>query len=164
MTAKFWNGGAQVDVVVRKFWNGSSWVDIGLAKFWNGGSWVDITFAGGGGGAGLSATVSAGSVQGTEFRVSPPAWPAVLTVGSDTPSTVTVTPSGGTGPYTYAWTHESGDSAVQVTAPTSATTGFVGNIGKNQTKSAIKRCTVTDSLGATTSVTVSVTLEYIFEF
>lgn len=151
-----------VDLTVAKRWNGSAWIDLTIAKRWDGASWVSIALPGGGG-VGLSATVSDGAVFGTEFRISPPAQPAVLGVGSDSPTTVTVTPAGGTGPYTYSWSHVSGDSAVQVLAPSAATTAFIANVGKNQTKAAVKRCTVTDSLLATTFVDVSVSLTYIYE-
>lgn len=161
MTMTRWNGTADVALTVAERWNGSSWVPLTVAERWNGSAWVAITLPGGGGGA-LSATVSAESVAGSEFR-SGPGQPAVLTVASDTPAQVTVTPTGGTGPYTYAWTHESGSSAVQVDAPTAATTGFTANIGKNQSRTAVKRCTVTDSLLATFHVLVTITLDYVFE-
>lgn len=163
MTLKRWTGSAFTDLTQLKRWNGSAWVDLTLLKKWNGSAWVDVPLPGGGG-ATLNATISNGSAYGAEFRLSPPAQPSVLTVGSDSPSQVTVSATGGTGPYSYLWTHESGDSAVQVVAPTSATTGFVANVGKSQSKSAVKRCTITDSLGATTAVLCSVTLEYIYEF
>lgn len=151
-----------VDTATEKRWDGAAWIDLTVAKRWNGSAWVDIAFPGGGG-SGLSGTASTGSLYGMESRLSPPSQPAVLAVGTDSPSTVTVTASGGTGPYTYGWYHVSGDSAVQPTAATSATTGFVANVGKNQIKRAIKRCVITDSLGATFGIDVSVTLEYIHE-
>lgn len=151
-----------VDTATEKRWNGSAWVDLTIAKRWNGSAWIDIAFPGGGG-SGLSATVSDGSVFGSEFRLSPPAQPSVLAVGSDNPPSVTVTATGGTGPYTYAWSHVSGDSAVQVLSPTAATTAFIANCGKNQTKAAVKRCTVTDSLLASVTVDVNVSLTYIHE-
>lgn len=160
MTMKRWNGSAFVDTSTEKRWNGSAWVDLTVAKRWNGSAWVDIAFSGGGGG-GLSATVNDGTVFGEVVDIGPA--PAVVNVVSTLPSTVTVTPSGGTGPYTYSWSHVSGDSAVQVSSPTAATTQFNANVGKNQTKAAVKRCTVQDSLGATASVDVSVSLAYIWE-
>lgn len=162
MTMKKYDGASFADTTTEKRFDGGSWQDLTIAKRFDGASWVDIAFPGGGG-AGLSATVSAGSVSGFEFRLAPPAQPAVLTVGSDSPSTVTVTPTGGTGPYTITWFHVSGDSAVQVSAPTSMTTGFFANVGKNQSKSATKGAEVRDSLGAVAYISVSVHLEYIYE-
>lgn len=77
---------------------------------------------------------------------------------SATSGSVTVTATGGTGPYTYAWTHVSGDASVTVTSASAATTTFgVTGLSNQQSASAIKRCTVTDSLSATTTVDVSVT-------
>lgn len=162
MTMKWFDGSVWIDLTTAKWFDGANWIDLTLAKWFDGANWIDIPLPGGGGG-GLSATVSDSTVFGSELRVQPPVAPAVLTVGSDSPSTVTVSATGGTGPYTYAWIHVSGDSAVQVGAPTSGLTGFVGNIGKNQSKSAVKRCVVTDSLGATAIVDVSVTLTYTVE-
>lgn len=162
MTLKRWDGASWTDLTFIKRWSGSAWVDLTTLKRWSGSAWVAIPLPGGGG-SGLSATVNDSSVFGVEFRA-PHAAPAVLTVVSNTPATVTVTAIAGTGPYTYSWSHLSGDSAVQVNSPNAATTSFVGNIGKNQSKTAIKRCTVTDSLSATAHVDISVTLEYNVEF
>lgn len=163
MTAKFWNGASQVDIGTRKFWNGSTWVNIGLSKYWNGSAWVDISYAGGGGGGALVATVSDTTVFGSTVLVQPPAQPSVIAVGSDNPGSVTVSAAFGTAPYSYAWRHVSGDSAVQVLSPLAATTAFVANIGKNQSKTAVKACDVTDSLGAVATVFVTVTLQYTLE-
>jgi hypothetical protein len=78
-------------------------------------------------------------------------------VGSVTTATVTVTASGGTGPYTYAWTNVSGDTFT-VTAPTGATTAFQTTVTLGQDKSGVYRCTVTDSLAATYTVDVAVSV------
>lgn len=79
--------------------------------------------------------------------------------GAYTTNEVTVTPSGGTGPYTYSWAYVSGDATLTTDAPTSATTTWTGTINRlGQDKSAVYRCTVTDSAFATTSVTVSVSI------
>lgn len=151
-TNKRWDGASFVDLTVQKRWDGASWVDLTIAKRWDGATWVDF-FSGGG--SGLSATASPGSASGELFDPEPA--PLFATVTSNS---VTVTPTGGTAPYTYAWTHLSGSSSVLVTSPTSATTTFSGNIPKNQERLAVKRCTVTDSLLATATVDVSVSLLY----
>ena len=62
---------------------------------------------------------------------------------------VTVTVTGGIAPYSYAWSHVSGDTGVVVDSPSAATTTFTATPGLNATKSAIKRCTVTDSTSGT---------------
>ena len=66
---------------------------------------------------------------------------------------VTVTPAGGTGPYTYAWTYVSGDT-VTVLSPTSAATRFSSATGAE----AVYKCTVTDSLAATAVVNVGISI------
>lgn len=65
-------------------------------------------------------------------------------------------PSGGTPPYTLAWSKLSGDS-IQATSPTEIRTRFKGPVPPGTTRTAVFACTVTDSLGAnvnTNSVTV----------
>jgi hypothetical protein len=72
--------------------------------------------------------------------------------GTITTNTVTATPSGGTGPYTYAWTLISHDGPVNPTATSAATaaTAFTQTgVGPGEIYSAVFRCTVTDSLAAT---------------
>lgn len=84
-------------------------------------------------------------------------------VGTATTNTVTVTPSGGTAPYTYAWTLLESDGAVEptATAPASATTAFVqtsmspGNIYSSEW-----RCTVTDSSTPALTATCDVTARF----
>ena len=78
------------------------------------------------------------------------------TAGLLTTGSVTVTPSGGTGPYFYAWANFSGDTFT-INSPTGASTTFSITLGGDEDASAIYRCTVTDSLAATYTVDVSVT-------
>lgn len=73
----------------------------------------------------------------------------------------TVTASGGTGPYTYAWTWLSGGTGITIDASTLATTTFSGsNNLDGTTKTGTARCTVTDSLLATTTSDVTVQLHW----
>jgi hypothetical protein len=79
-------------------------------------------------------------------------------VGSGTATTnaVTVTPTGGTGPYTYAWTLDAGN--LTIGAATSATTSFSGFVSIGTTTEDIATCTITDSLAATASISIGVAI------
>lgn len=78
---------------------------------------------------------------------------------SATTNAATITVTGGSGSYTYAWSYVSGSPAV-VTSPTSASTTFSRNASAADpanTLTGVYRCTVTDaatSLTATWDVTV----------
>jgi hypothetical protein len=95
-------------------------------------------------GGALVATVNRSSVFGSRSGA-----------GTATTNSVTVTASGGTGPYTYAWANVTGD-AFTVTSPTAATTTFSIVLSLDDYRTAEYRCTVTDSLAATYAVDVSV--------
>jgi hypothetical protein len=79
-------------------------------------------------------------------------------VGSGTATTnaVTVTPTGGTGPYTYAWVLDLANFTIG--ASTSATTSFTGFVSIGTTTEDIATCTVTDSLAATASISIGVAI------
>lgn len=149
MTMKRWDGAAFVDITVAKRWDGAAFVDLTVAKRWDGAAWVDIPLPGGGGGS-LSATASPGSASGsvTDSNL----FVNVVSNG------VTVTPTGGTGPYTYLWMKLSGDSAVTVSNSTAASVTFSATVPRDQERSAVYRCIVTDSLAASAFVNVSVFL------
>lgn len=69
--------------------------------------------------------------------------------GDVTTATITVTPTGGASPYTYAWEYISGNVSIAPNTPTSASTTFtlVGAFdGISYT--AVYRCKVTDANGA----------------
>jgi hypothetical protein len=78
--------------------------------------------------------------------------PGLLSTGN-----CTVTAVGGTGPYSYAWTKQSGDTLI-VTAPASATTAFEQTVAAGQYLQATYCCTVTDSAAATFEVCIPVTI------
>lgn len=83
---------------------------------------------------------------------------------SATTTSVTVTPVGGTAPYTYAWSYVSGTTAT-VTSPTAASTTFSrsasSSTGAGSSYNGVYRCTVTDSLSNTATVDVTVTTTHI---
>lgn len=147
-TFKRWDGAAWQDITTFKRWDGAAWQDVTTVQRWDGAAWVDCTWGGGAGS--LSATADESSVS------------SVSNDGADecptyTSESVTVTATGGTGPYTYSWTKLSGNAALYAGSPTSATTAFEASICFGS-RSGVFRCTVEDSLGATATVDVSVTL------
>lgn len=152
MTMKRWDGGAYVDLTVAKRWDGSAWVDLTIARRWDGSNWIDIPLPGGGSG-GVSLTGTA-SINETVVDSAP--------VKTITTSPAALTTTGGTGPYTYSWTKVSGDSAINADTPTTEDTTFTVNAFKNTTYNTLFRCTVTDSLAATATHDVNVTITYEF--
>lgn len=100
---------------------------------------------------GLSVSATNVSANDSGFASSGPVGP------TGTPNT---TPSGGVGPYTYSWARISGSTvpgASSLTAqnPTWSAASVSG------TQSAVWRVTITDSLGATATAEISVTLVWI---
>lgn len=81
--------------------------------------------------------------------------------GSVTSDPATVVASGGTPGYTYAWTRVSGDTSIFCNSPTSATTTWTRSSATVHIYTAVWKCTVTDSVAATRSITLIVTM--IFE-
>jgi len=114
-----------------------------------------------------SASQTAQDVGSNEFTLTVDSPFAFELISGGTPTytttnSVTVTPAGGTAPYTYAWTKVSGDD-FDIGAPTTATTTFSGTPEFNSDLSGVYRCTVTDDAGSplTASITVSVTISHI---
>jgi hypothetical protein len=104
--------------------------------------------------AGLSVSVNDAEALGYVFNPTNPPTEFVATF----PETV-ATASGGTGPYTYAWTRISGSTQITADAPSAATTTFSGTIGA-ELVTATFRVTATDAAMATATADVSVSLEY----
>lgn len=99
--------------------------------------------------AGLSASVSVGTISHV--------YSGSATATSES---TTVTATGGTPGYTYAWTRVSGSTDISADSASAATTTFsVVSMADGATKSAIFRCTVTDSTAATYTIDVSVGFE-----
>lgn len=91
--------------------------------------------------------------------------PSLYAESQNTPTTdtATVTPSDGASPYTYAWTFDSTDGNILINSPSAAASSFQGNgMAPGDTRNAIARCTVTDSLGATAYALVAITLVRIY--
>ena len=99
---------------------------------------VETAAASGSGGA-LLATASPASIYGVS--------------GAGT----TVTPTGGTGPYTIAWTYVSGDTSISIVGATSMTPTFTIPPGAGF-YSAVWKGVVTDDVAATFDVSLPVTL------
>lgn len=78
--------------------------------------------------------------------------------GTATTYSTTITPSGGTAPFTYAWTctFYSGVTIPTATAPASASSAFTQtSIGPEDYVYSYWTCTVTDAALATTTVEIS---------
>lgn len=158
MTFKRWDGAAFVDITTLKRWDGAAWVDVSELKRWDGAAWVHVWPDGGGGD--LSATHTPGTVFAIHVEDGPPFTTVDSTIDG-TPGYMTIVPSGGTGPYTYAYSYVSGSTAIMDIAMMSDDqVGFYANVGKGKHVTAVWQCVVTDSLLATATVTFNVNLRY----
>lgn len=141
-------GGSNVALTTFKIRSGGAWANITSAKRRVSGAWVEML----GSALGIGGSTSAnGLVSATE----PAPTTAVVT---SAPATIVAT--GGTGAYTYAWTHISGDAGITTTSPTAASTTFSATVTKNVARTAVRRCTLNDGV-TTLTRDVTVTLEYI---
>lgn len=138
---------------------------ISLSEYYAGGGLVPPGTTGTYGAVPSSGTISIQNFYGTSnaaplsISISPSSlYNSRLGSGSLTSPPATGTGSGGTGPYTYAWTYVSG-SSFTINSPGLASTTFTTSLTAGQLKSGVYRCTVTDSLSATASATITVDLE-----
>jgi hypothetical protein len=96
---------------------------------------------------------------------SPSSGTSTGTGASQTTNSVTVTASGGTPGYTYAWTNVSSSGTIAVDSAAAATTTFsAASLGLGETRTATKRCTITDSVAATKTIDVTVSITRINSF
>ncbi len=104
---------------------------------------------------GKAASVSA-TLSGS---VSPGSATASGVSSSQTTNSVTATAIAGTSPYTYAWTFTSGGTGITITSASSASTTFSSTgLAIGETRTGTAQCTITDNVGATFTVSVSVTI------
>jgi hypothetical protein len=78
---------------------------------------------------------------------------------SITSASVTATPSGGTAPYTHAWTKQSGDSITINSASSSVTSFTAASMFEGNSRTAVFRDTVTDANSITGTADITVTIE-----
>lgn len=134
-------GGAWQTISAGKIFAGGAWRNLKAVKIYAGGAWRDV----------------ARFVQPITLAITPSPFSG-HTSGTIATSTVTATPTGGSAPFTYAWTVVSG--AVTLGSPTLATTTVSGNVSGGNI-SATLHCVATDSFGTASPVaSVSGTLVF----
>lgn len=105
-------------------------------------------------GNGLFASVLTGNLNGSQAAGSPS--------GTVTSNTCTISASGGTSPYTYAWTTTTPDGTYgspSIASPTSNATSVSDTVDALSTSWGECRCRVTDNVGATYDVFVPFSLQ-----
>jgi hypothetical protein len=107
----------------------------------------------------VAATAAASGGALSAYVLPTYAYALITGAGTATTNSVSVFASGGTGPYTYAWTKKSGIGTITADFPTAASTEFSGVLISGAARSHIWECTVTDSAAASVAVDVSVYIE-----
>lgn len=145
MTFARWTGSTWQTFTNYRRWTGSAWQPIANASRWNGSAWVQFGF--------LQASTSPSIVNGSSVTAGP-----VMT------NATTVTVTGGTGSYTYAWNVvTSTGNTIAATSPTLATTTFFATVNNTHPSSlGTATCSVTDTVSGlvVTTNTVSIDIEY----
>lgn len=154
--------------MIRLFYGGA--VPDSIFEYYRGGAYVPNTAAnsaiptsgaislfnfygqgGSGGGGALSATAS--PANKTDILAEPaPAFRTVTATGN-------VSVSGGSGSYTCTWSHLSGSTSIPTPGANVFSPSFSASVPKNDTLSAVKRCTVSDG-SSTTTADMPVNLSY----
>lgn len=84
-----------------------------------------------------------------------------VTPGVAVSASCTCSHSGNTGAISRNWNRVSGDTVIAVSSTTAGTVTWSANVnGLNSLRTAVWRCTVTDSTGSVHTNNVTVTLEY----
>lgn len=135
-------GGAWKDITGASVRVGGSWRRLQAIKVYSDAAWRDVaTFS-----SPLTLALSSSLVTKTGTN-------ATVTTGN-----VLATPTGGQGPFTYAWVKQSGGN-ITATNSSSAQSGFrATNMAIDEQRTAVFRCTCTDAFGASDTADVSVTI------
>jgi hypothetical protein len=111
--------------------------------------------------ASVTAALSAEVVPNSTSASANPSGSNPQSITTPVATTPTVTATGGTAPYTYAWTWVVGGTGITIVSPTASATRFSGTNALDGTvKSGTARCTVTDDVAAEVYVDVAVQLRW----
>lgn len=161
MPTKIRKGGTWQSITACKVFAQGAWRDIVAIKVFSGGTWRLVgNFTApppppsGGGGSGSGGGGGGGGGGGTiTLSLSTASIRGIATNSATITSTgVTVTPSGGSAPYSYLWSivTQDGLATYTINSPTTATTAVTGSgLPSDTTVSCTIHCVVTDSLGTT---------------
>lgn len=138
------DGGAWRTIRRARIRTGGQWRGLTRAVIYQGGAWRD----------------AAAFVEPLTLAITGNPFGTINGSGTVVTGTVTATPSGGLGPYTYAWTR-TGGAAASIASPASATTTFSLFLNAPDSQSANFQCVVTDALGSTASAPVTATFSAI---
>lgn len=136
-------GGVWRQLVGAKVFRSGAWRSILQVKVFASGAWRTVAnFSPPGGGGGGGGTLVVNTAPSSAGRIS--SSQVITSV------TITATPSGGTAPYTYAWSFFGDPGVCHINSPTTAsTTVTAAPVDPGFTEGCQIRCTATDSLGAT---------------
>jgi predicted flavoprotein YhiN len=135
-------GGAYKEITGASVRVGGSWRRLQAIKVYSDSAWRTV--------ATFSSPMSLALSRSTISRIGSN---STLTTG-----TVTGTPTGGQGPFTYAWTKQSGDT-ITASSPANASSTFrATNLAIDETRNAVFRLTCTDAFGSSDSEDVTVTI------
>jgi hypothetical protein len=131
-----------------------AWRTINTAEAYVGGAWRTLKYVEGYIGGAWRTIAS--FIQPLTLAISPSPTGTFEDASTQT-ATASAVPTGGLGPFTYAWTlvSSTGLTGIDITAPSSATTGFTATTSGFTLGSAVFHCVCTDSLGSTATANVT---------